>query len=110
MANRELVRSADLTVTEDICSRLVSLVVHDHIAPDGVTRHCRCAGRGLAVTEEHAPAAFLFGPATRNAIHEYLLIAGRDVAGSKVRFGHFWCVLVDMLRICFCFPMDGPRP
>jgi dTDP-4-amino-4,6-dideoxygalactose transaminase len=38
VANPELVRSADLTVTEDICSRIVSLPVHDYMAPDDVAR------------------------------------------------------------------------
>ena len=38
VANPELVRSADLTVTEDICSRIVSLPVHHYMAPDDVAR------------------------------------------------------------------------
>lgn len=38
VANSELVRSADLTVTEDICSRIVSLPVHDYMAADDVAR------------------------------------------------------------------------
>lgn len=38
VANPELVRSADLTVTEDICSRIVSLPVHDNMAPEDVAR------------------------------------------------------------------------
>jgi dTDP-4-amino-4,6-dideoxygalactose transaminase len=38
VANPELARSADLTVTEDICSRIVSLPVHDYMAPDDVAR------------------------------------------------------------------------
>ena len=37
VANPQL-RSADLPVTEDICSRIVSLPVHDDMAPDNVAR------------------------------------------------------------------------
>jgi dTDP-4-amino-4,6-dideoxygalactose transaminase len=38
LANPELVRSADLTVTEDVCSRIVSLPVHDYMASQDVAR------------------------------------------------------------------------
>lgn len=38
VANPELVRSADLAVTEDICLRIVSLPVHHYMAPDDVAR------------------------------------------------------------------------
>jgi dTDP-4-amino-4,6-dideoxygalactose transaminase len=38
VANPELVRSAELTVTRDICSRIVSLPVHDHMAQEDVAR------------------------------------------------------------------------
>ncbi|OBI87876.1 DegT/DnrJ/EryC1/StrS family aminotransferase [Mycobacterium asiaticum] len=36
--NSELVQCTDLTVTEDICSRIVSLPVHDHMAEIDVAR------------------------------------------------------------------------
>ena len=38
VANPELVELADLPVTADICSRIVSLPVHDNMAPDDVAR------------------------------------------------------------------------
>lgn len=38
VTNAELVESTDLAVTADICSRIVSLPVHDHMAPDDVAR------------------------------------------------------------------------
>ncbi len=38
VANKELLESTDLAVTEDICSRIVSLPVHDHMASDDVAR------------------------------------------------------------------------
>jgi dTDP-4-amino-4,6-dideoxygalactose transaminase len=38
LANTELVRSADLTDTDEICSRIVSLPVHDYMAPENVAR------------------------------------------------------------------------
>jgi dTDP-4-amino-4,6-dideoxygalactose transaminase len=38
VANPELVESADLPVTQDICSRIVSLPVHDDMAPDDLAR------------------------------------------------------------------------
>jgi dTDP-4-amino-4,6-dideoxygalactose transaminase len=38
VASPELSRSADLTVTADICSRIVSLPVHHHMASDDVAR------------------------------------------------------------------------
>jgi hypothetical protein len=34
-------------------------------------------------------------------------MAWHDVARSKVRFGHFVCMFVDMVRIWF--PMGEPR-
>ncbi|MBZ4276245.1 DegT/DnrJ/EryC1/StrS family aminotransferase, partial [Mycobacterium tuberculosis] len=46
--NAELVESADLTVTEDICSRIVSLPVHDHMAIADVARVVAPFGEGLA--------------------------------------------------------------
>ncbi|MDT5318301.1 MAG: hypothetical protein QOJ56_1693 [Mycobacterium sp.] len=50
VANPELVRSADLTVTEDISSRIVSLPIHDYMAPDDVARVIAGVQQGLAVT------------------------------------------------------------
>jgi dTDP-4-amino-4,6-dideoxygalactose transaminase len=38
VANPELVRSADLTVTEDVRSRIVSLPIHDCMSPNDVAR------------------------------------------------------------------------
>ncbi|QUR67327.1 DegT/DnrJ/EryC1/StrS family aminotransferase [Mycobacterium spongiae] len=38
MANPELTASTDLPVTEDICSRVVSLPIHDYMASDDVAR------------------------------------------------------------------------
>jgi dTDP-4-amino-4,6-dideoxygalactose transaminase len=38
VTNPELIGSADLPITEDICSRIVSLPVHDHMASDDVAR------------------------------------------------------------------------
>ncbi|BBY06271.1 DegT/DnrJ/EryC1/StrS family aminotransferase [Mycobacterium noviomagense] len=38
VANPELVRSSELAVTEDICSRIVSLPIHDYMAPDDLAR------------------------------------------------------------------------
>lgn len=38
VANKELTASAELPVTEDICSRIVSLPVHDDMDPDDVAR------------------------------------------------------------------------
>ena len=38
VADRERVEAADLTVTEDVCARIVSLPVHDHMAPEDVAR------------------------------------------------------------------------
>ena len=38
VANREGFGAADLSVTEDICSRIVSLPVHDYMASDDVAR------------------------------------------------------------------------
>jgi dTDP-4-amino-4,6-dideoxygalactose transaminase len=38
VANPELVGSADLPVTEDVCSRIVSLRAHDDMATDDVAR------------------------------------------------------------------------
>jgi dTDP-4-amino-4,6-dideoxygalactose transaminase len=38
VANSELIGVADLTVTEDICSRIVSLPVHDYMAPEDAAR------------------------------------------------------------------------
>jgi dTDP-4-amino-4,6-dideoxygalactose transaminase len=38
VANREWVAAADLSVTEDICSRIVSLPVHDYMAPEDAAR------------------------------------------------------------------------
>jgi dTDP-4-amino-4,6-dideoxygalactose transaminase len=49
MANPELVTSADLTVTEDICSRIVSLPVHDYMAPDDVARVIAAVQRPFAL-------------------------------------------------------------
>ncbi|OBK79201.1 DegT/DnrJ/EryC1/StrS family aminotransferase [Mycobacterium sp. 1274761.0] len=37
-ADRHLVKSAELAITEDICSRIVSLPVHDYMAPQDVAR------------------------------------------------------------------------
>ena len=45
VANPEVVESADLPVTEDICSRIVSLPIHDDMASDDV-------GRVVAAVEE----------------------------------------------------------
>ncbi|WP_083210378.1 DegT/DnrJ/EryC1/StrS family aminotransferase [Mycobacterium intracellulare] len=38
LANAQLIGIADLSVTEEICSRIVSLPVHDDMAPDDVAR------------------------------------------------------------------------
>lgn len=38
VVNDELLKTADLPVTEDICSRIVSLPVHDHMASGDVAR------------------------------------------------------------------------
>jgi dTDP-4-amino-4,6-dideoxygalactose transaminase len=38
VTNSELVASADLAVTEDVCSRIVSLPIHDYMAPENVAR------------------------------------------------------------------------
>jgi dTDP-4-amino-4,6-dideoxygalactose transaminase len=46
VANPEFVASADLTVTEDICSRIVSLPVHDYMAPEDVARVVAAVQKG----------------------------------------------------------------
>ena len=46
VANPELVASADLSVTEDICSRIVSLPVHDYMAPEDVARVVAAVQKG----------------------------------------------------------------
>nr|WP_081968312.1 DegT/DnrJ/EryC1/StrS family aminotransferase [Mycobacterium kyorinense] len=46
MANPQMVRSADLTVTADVCSRIVSLPVHHYMAPDDVARVVAAVRRG----------------------------------------------------------------
>jgi dTDP-4-amino-4,6-dideoxygalactose transaminase len=62
VANRELVRSADLTVTEDICSRIVSLPVHDHMAPDHVGRVVAAVQEGARNDRETPVMGSSFGP------------------------------------------------
>ena len=47
VANREWVAAADLTVTEDICSRIVSLPVHDYMAPEDVARVVAAVQQGV---------------------------------------------------------------
>jgi dTDP-4-amino-4,6-dideoxygalactose transaminase len=37
-ANQELTRSTELSVTTDVCSRIVSLPVHDHMVADDIAR------------------------------------------------------------------------
>jgi len=46
VANPELIGSAHLPVTEDICSRIVSLPVHDDMAHDEVARVLAAAQEG----------------------------------------------------------------
>ncbi len=47
VANAEWVAAADLTVTEDICSRIVSLPVHDYMAPEDVARVVAAVQQGV---------------------------------------------------------------
>lgn len=47
-ANSQLSRSSDLSVTTDLCSRIVSLPVHDHMSPDDVERVIGAALDGSA--------------------------------------------------------------
>ena len=47
VANPEWVAAADLTVTEDICSRIVSLPVHDYMAPEDVARVIAAVQQGI---------------------------------------------------------------
>jgi len=44
--NSEVVGFADLPVTEDICSRIVSLPIHDDVASDDVGRVVAAVGEG----------------------------------------------------------------
>jgi dTDP-4-amino-4,6-dideoxygalactose transaminase len=46
LANAQLSEVADLSVTEDICSRIVSLPVHDNMAPDDVARVVAAVRKG----------------------------------------------------------------
>lgn len=48
VANSDWVATADLTVTEDICSRIVSLPVHDYMAPDDAGRVLTAVQKGVA--------------------------------------------------------------
>jgi dTDP-4-amino-4,6-dideoxygalactose transaminase len=51
-ANAEVVGFADLPVTEDICSRIVSLPIHDDMTSDDVGRVVAAVEEGgLALTE-----------------------------------------------------------
>lgn len=47
LANAGLVESTDLAVTEDMCSRIVSLPVHDHMAAEDVARVVSAVREGL---------------------------------------------------------------
>ena len=52
VVNPEVIRFADLPVTEDICSRIVSLPIHDDMASDDVGRVVAAVRKGgLALTE-----------------------------------------------------------
>jgi len=46
VANPEVVEFAGLPVTEDICSRIVSLPIHDDVASDDVGRVVAAVGEG----------------------------------------------------------------
>jgi len=46
LANPELVKSAGMRVTEDICSRIVSLPIHDYMASDDVARVVAAVQKG----------------------------------------------------------------
>ncbi|MCV7442347.1 DegT/DnrJ/EryC1/StrS family aminotransferase [Mycobacterium paraense] len=50
-ANPHWVRSADLPVTEDICSRIVSLPIHDDMAPEDLARVVAAVQEGLVRSE-----------------------------------------------------------
>jgi dTDP-4-amino-4,6-dideoxygalactose transaminase len=47
-ANSDLAASAELSVTEDICSRIVSLPVHDSMAPDDLGRVIAAVQEGIS--------------------------------------------------------------
>ncbi|OCB44015.1 hypothetical protein A5677_06270 [Mycobacterium malmoense] len=44
-ANPELMKCGDLPVTVDLCSRIVSLPIHDHMAPDDIARVVAAVGK-----------------------------------------------------------------
>lgn len=46
VTNSELVKSADLSVTRDICARIVSLPIHDYMAPDDIARVVAAVRKG----------------------------------------------------------------
>lgn len=46
VTNPELAKSADLSVTRDICARIVSLPIHDHMAPDDIARVLAAVRKG----------------------------------------------------------------
>jgi dTDP-4-amino-4,6-dideoxygalactose transaminase len=47
-ANQELTRSTDLSVTMDVCSRIISLPVHDDMEPDDIDRVISAVREGSA--------------------------------------------------------------
>ncbi|OBI15428.1 hypothetical protein A5712_28295 [Mycobacterium sp. E2327] len=51
MAHPELMASADLHVTEDVCSRIVSLPIHDNMEPDDIARVVAAVQQGLVRSE-----------------------------------------------------------
>lgn len=58
LANPQLVRSTDLACTEEICSRIVSLPVHDNMASADVSRVIAAVQRGvLGMEKQHAVTA-----------------------------------------------------
>ena len=48
VANPELVRSGDLAITEDVCSRIVSLPVHDDMPSDDIERVIGAVREGIS--------------------------------------------------------------
>lgn len=57
VANSDLARSTDLSVTEDICSRIVSLPIHDYMAPNDIARVIAGAQRECSQTTQASSLA-----------------------------------------------------
>ncbi len=71
LANPTLTRSTDLSATEDICSRIVSLPVHDYMAPDDIARVVAAVQKARSHPARNNCRPSSFGPASHRLIHEY---------------------------------------